>query len=247
MFIPTLAGQGTVEQVYMCLYLFLYLYIYLCICLNILCYIHSIHSCRWVKYWGRHGSWGWLGLMHRCLSSSSSSPSSSLSHSFPYLKISSSYSFKILTDWAGPWFLHPGTWTGGNLPWTRSTVWAPLSHPHLLQGGHHVTICTWYLRWQIWYLVVTSHPSSHPHKSNTKTNANACKYKKKTIVSPHSGGQGSGAHILATHIHTQRQIQILILRPRFGLGPQKKTSPQAKRHKSSLLFTSLTILTFITR
>ena len=30
-------------------------------------------------------------------------------------------------------------------------------------------------------------------------------------------------------------------------GAGKKTSPQAKRHKPSLLFTSLTILTFITR
>ena len=28
---------------------------------------------------------------------------------------------------------------------------------------------------------------------------------------------------------------------------EEKTSPQAKRHKPSLLFTSLTILTFITR
>ena len=30
-------------------------------------------------------------------------------------------------------------------------------------------------------------------------------------------------------------------------GRLKRTSPQAKRHKPSLLFTSLTILTFITR
>ena len=33
----------------------------------------------------------------------------------------------------------------------------------------------------------------------------------------------------------------------FSLQKVCKTSPQAKRHKTSLLFTSLTILTFITR
>ena len=35
--------------------------------------------------------------------------------------------------------------------------------------------------------------------------------------------------------------------PNKDLGGSKQTSPQAKRHKPSLLFTSLTSLTFITR
>ena len=67
---------------------------------------------------------------------------------------------------------------------------------------------------------------------------------------------GGGVKILSSAVVSQQKL-IDSNQERLSIGQQSvgeilnqdflKTSPQAKRHKPSLLFTSLTILTFVTR
>ena len=127
MFIPTLAGQGTVEQVFVVVFEYLHVFEFV-----YLLHIALNSHLRWGKFSVKPGTWGWSALMHRCTSSSIVIITMDiLIGSFWYKDTL----FQKSSDGVGPRFVHPRTWAGGDLPWGRSTVWTPFSNTHLLQGG----------------------------------------------------------------------------------------------------------------